>query len=304
MVEKEVIGESAYSYERIRDPKLRTFFERSVEPAIQRVIEWPIQTGIIPVVFSAAFRLDRNELFSIIRAVVRHGVISLVKKQEGKGNGFRYVLDQDGVRVIGALSWEFAERRGRKNTLLSERIGRVAEALGDHPLREKLNPSLLPPKSSTYSLPPSQSNEEEDGVPIDEEEIVIKRLPLGSVPYIDEQELEAGRFWTLKELGELLPYIPGGWEEISYARIPQLFGGHPYNYAITLQIMFSGAAYATDPRELRLFSPLLKDLNYNELRLGIRRCIVMLERRPDIKDLTELFQHSVMRVQRGQQTVR
>lgn len=301
MVEKKVMGEPAYSYEGISDPKLRKFLEHSVEPAIQRVIWWPIQISKVPVVFSAAFGLDRNQLFNIIHCVVRHRVTALVREQEG--NGIRYFLDRDGVRISGALSWEFAERHGKKTSLLTERIGRVVEALGDHPLREKLNPSFLPPKSSTYPWPSSQNNGEEDEVPIDEEEIVIKRPSLDKAPYLDEQELEEGRFWTLKQLEGLLPCIPKGWEEVGYPKMPLLFDGHPYTHARSQQIMFIGAAYATDPRELWLFDQLLDNLNYDELRLGIRRCITMLARRPDIKNLTELFQLSVRWVQQRQDRV-
>lgn len=301
MVEK-VTEEPTYSYEGVKDPRLRKFFEQSVEPAIQQVIGWPIRTSIVPMIFSNAFGLDRHQLFNIIYVAGREGVIDLVRKQEGEGNGVRYFLNQDGVRIIGALSWEFAERGGRR-TLLTERISRVAEALGNHPLREKLHFSLLP-------LSHSQNNGRQDEVPKDHEEIVIARIErktgerasLNGVPYIDEEELEKGRLWTLTELEELLHSLPAGWEQVNYGGIMQLVDGHPYTHARSLQIMFSSAACARNPRELRLFDPLLEDLNYNELRFGIMRCIAMLKVRPGIKNLTELFQKWVMRVRSRQQT--
>lgn len=274
MVTREVIGGPAYSYEGISDPFLKIFLEQRVEQTIQQVIEWPIQTSRVCVEFSGAFGLSRLQLFNIILAVGR--------EQEGEGNRVRYSFGQDEVRIIGAFSWEFTERRG-KRTLLAERIGRVTEALGDHPLRGKLNLFLLP-------------------LPIVQEEIVIEKPSLISVPHMDEGELKAGESWTLKELEELLSHIPEGWEDVNYPRILYAVDGHPYTHARSQQIMFIGAAWARDPQELRLLDKILEDLNNDQLRKGVRRCIVMLKRRPDIKNLTELFQKSVMRVQSRQQT--
>lgn len=288
-----------YSYEGIKDPNLRQFLEQRVEPAIQQVIGWPIQTSKVRILFFDAFKLDPHQVFNIVATVERANVIALERRQEG--NVVRSFLGPDEVRIIGALSWECTER-GDKKTRLVERIGKVAEALGDHPLREKLNSSFLPPKSSTPTLPPSKNNGQRKEKPqVDKPDIVIERPSLISVPHMDEQELEAGESWTLEELKKLLSHIPEDWEEVNYPRILHAVGGHPYTHATSQQIMFIGAAWATDPRELWLLDEILEDLNNDQLRQGIRRCIAMLGVRPDIKNLTELFQKSVMRVQGRQQ---
>ncbi|MBI2018766.1 hypothetical protein HYS96_03635 [Candidatus Daviesbacteria bacterium] len=298
--------ESAYSYEGISNQNLKAFLGQSVEPRIQEVLEWPIQTSRVPMLFSSAFGLGRFQLFNIINTAGRDGLLDLVRHPKGKGNGIRYSLDQDGVRIIAVLSWEFKERGGKKNTLRIERIGRVAEALGKHPLREKLNFSLLLPNSSGLSLSPSHDNSG-DAVPIDPREIIVQsesraKPSLVSVPHIDEKELEKGRFWTLAELEKLLPHIPEGWEAVSSERIPQLFDGHPKTDAVLQMIMFSSAAWAKDPRERSSFNELLAELNNDQLRFGIKRCIFMLGKRPDIKNLVQLFQRSVKWVQKQQET--
>lgn len=293
MVATEIIGGPTYSYEGIRDPSLKAFLEQSVELAIQRVIGWPIQTSKVPIVFSGAFGLDPHQVFNIVGTVERAEVIALERRQVG--NIIRSFLGPDEARIIGALSWEFAKRRGKK-TLLAERIGRVAEALGDHPLREKLNSSLPPPL-------PSQSNVKRDKKPrVDKPDIVTKKPSLVSVPHMDEVELKAGESWTLKELEKLLSHIPEGWEEVNYKRIQYVVDGHPYTHATSRQIMFIGAAWATDPRELRFLNQILEDLDNNQLREGIRRCIAMLKKRPDIKNLTELFQKNERWIRSRQQT--
>lgn len=290
---------TAYSYEGISDTGLKAFLERSVEPKIQQVIGWPIPTSIVPIVFSDAFRLDPHQVFNIVGIVERADVMVLERRKIGHIT--RFFLDPDGVRIIGTLSWEFVERRGKKTPMI-ERIGRVAEALGDHPLREKLNSSFIPPKSSTPALPPPENNGKRDEEPqVNKIDTVIEKPSLVRVPYIDQQELEAGRLWTLRELEELLCNIPKGWEEVNYPRILHAVDGYQYTHTTSQQIMFSSAAHATDPRELRLLDEILKDLNNGQLRYGICQCIDMLKKWPDIKNLTELFQKSVRRVQSGQQ---
>lgn len=326
------IVELSLTYEAIPNASLRHRMGR-IEEAIEEAIkghEWPMRSGSVARLFFPVFGLYGGDVSKIIEAVRERAVIDLIRRESKKGFPL-YVFNENHVRALGVLCWVIGKeplRRGKVAISLEKNVQKAKEALGNHPLRDIIHdplPNKPGKKTETtekdkpaIKLPLfSHNGGVEDGEPKDEkprdpEEALIggikariKESPVsGKIPSIKfEEELRRASFWTKDKLAVLLDAIADDViNQVSFSRILPLQddqGVHyRFNNSEARMVMFISAVVALDSGEMAKFDPFLKELNYRELRLGLKRCISTFERLRGIKglhikNLTELFLEAI-----------
>lgn len=285
-----------YSYEGIQDKGVRKFLEGSLEPAIQRVLKWPIPVSPAVRRFSDLLGLEAYDLFRIVDALRKKRVVDFIPERVSERR-IVYHLDADGVRAIGVLCLPLRrELSNGRLTSLAEKIDWARTALGDHPLKERLHPLPLPAKSQKKEE--VEVGDFEDGlitgIDLRDRE---RRLFLNNLLFNegDEGKLKEAQDIDREKLVEIYNKVPSDVvEEVSFQKLRQLgILLHPDHVRMMAII---SAAYRKD---FTKWDPLLEYLTYPELRRLIADCICFWGKDShSAANFLELFHKTVGQVQK------
>lgn len=308
------------NYETVADPRLQRFL-REAEETIQGYQEWPIRTTDVPHRFSHVVGLEKYYLNRLLQTVRKKEVIDVIVENSAGRNS--YLLNQDGVRVFLALCKviQRAMLVGR-GLSLENAVAETKKALGSHPLKDLLHDSkskqpqeqktlmgvrlptdLTIGRQEEETAKKKSAEKEDDGENIEDwEEAIIQKIDEGGkerAPFIEQEQLETARRLDREELIEILKKNLSDWfEEVSFQKLKSLgIDIHPNHVKM---IMFIFVAFAKKERELLGFDPNLEYLEYPQLRLGIERCVRILEKFPEIRNLEELFDQAKRHVAQKQ----
>ncbi|MBI2042751.1 MAG: hypothetical protein HYT21_03345 [Candidatus Nealsonbacteria bacterium] len=127
----------------VENPKLRQFLE-AVEPQIKSITSWPFPGNRLADEFGDVLGRPRPrgrdaDVYKWYNAVTGNGIIDFNYVPLGKS--IRYSLTPDMLRAFAGFCWSYREW-SEYSIGLGERIVRLREAFGEHPLGKLLNDPL------------------------------------------------------------------------------------------------------------------------------------------------------------------